>query len=256
MTPHTHALHTLYQFEMVVSDYFDLEGSHYLVTADRFTGWIDVRRAKPGTTEAGAEGLMAMCKETFMAFGVPVEIANDGGPEYKSKAFEDFLRRWGVRLRMSSAYHAASNGRAEAAVKTTKRALRENTGPDGQLDTDTFTRALLLLRNTPDRDTGKSPAELLLGRRLRDTLPHPYARKQNLIANKSPVDRRWLEMWSDREKALRVRMGNMADRIDAKAHDLAPLEVGDKVRVQNQTGPHKTRWDRTGVVMEVNGPYD
>ena len=76
---------------------------------------------------------------------------------------------------MSSAYHAVSNGQTEAAVKTTKRALRENTGPDGQLDTDTFTLALLLLHNMPDRDTGRSPAELLLGYHLQDTLPHPYA---------------------------------------------------------------------------------
>ena len=51
-------------------------------------------------------------------------------------------------------------------------------------------------------------------------------------------------------------MGEMVDKIDAKAHDLAPLEVGDRVRVQNQTGPRKTRWSRTGRVMEVNNEYD
>ena len=59
-------------------------------------------------------------KETFMAFGVSVEVANDGGPEYASDEFGKFLERWGVRLRMSSAYHASSNGRAEVAVKATK----------------------------------------------------------------------------------------------------------------------------------------
>ena len=191
-----------------------------------------------------------------MAFGVPVEVANDGGPEYKSHEFGQFLKRWGVRLRTSSAYHAQSNGRAEVAVKSVKRALRDNTGPDGRLDTDTFARALLLLRNTPDRDTGTSPAELLFGRRLRDALPHPYARRQSLIANDSPVDRRWLEMWSERESALRVRAAQLVDRLDARAHDLAPLEIGDRVRVQDQTGPHKTRWSRTGQVMEINPAYD
>ena len=62
------------------------------------------------------------------------------------------------------------------AVKSVKRALRDNTGKDGRLDGDKFARSILLLRNTPDRDTGKSPAEMLLGRKLRDALPHPYAR--------------------------------------------------------------------------------
>ncbi len=77
---------------------------------------------------------------------------------------------------MRSAYHAPSNGRAEVAVKSVKRALRDNTGQDGRLDTDTFARALLLLRNTPDRDTGTSPAELLIlfGCQLCNALPQPY----------------------------------------------------------------------------------
>ena len=172
--------------------------------------------------------MIQACKETFMAFGVPVELASDGGPEYTASEFRDFLQRWGVRQRISSAYHAASNGRAEVAVKATKRALRENTGQDGRLDVDKFLRALLLLRNTPDRDTGKSPAELLLGRRLRDSLPHPYKRHQGLIENDSPVEKKWLELWSEREQALRVRMGEIVDRLDAKAHDLAPLKQGMK----------------------------
>ena len=54
-----------YPFEMVCSDYFDLEGTHYLITVDRFTNWIDVRRAKPHTEEAGAKGLIQACKETL-----------------------------------------------------------------------------------------------------------------------------------------------------------------------------------------------
>ena len=145
---------------------------------------------------------------------------------------------------MSSAYHAQSNSRAEAAVKTVKHALRDNTGADGRLGRDTFARALLLLRNT-----GVSPAELLFGRRLRDALPQPYARRQSLIANNSPVNRRWLETWSERESA-------MVDKINARAHDLAPLEVGDRVRVQNQAGTAKTRWSRTGTIVEVNNQFN
>ena len=243
-------------FQMICSDYFDLEGTHYLVTVDRFTNWVDVRRAKSGTEESGAEGLITAYREVFMALGVPEEVANDGGPEYKSHEFKRFLDRWGVKLRTSSAYHPSANGRAEVAVKAAKRALRDHIGQDGRLNGDEFARALLALRNTPDKVTGKSPAELLLGRRLRDAMPQPYARRQALIDNDSPVDKRWLSMWSEREWAMRSRMGEMADAISAKAHDLVPLELGDRVRVQNQTGPLKTRWSRTGTIVEMNLPYD
>ena len=48
----------------------------------------------------------------------------------------------------------------------------------------------------------------------------------------------------------------MVDKINARAHDLAPLEVGDRVRVQNQAGTAKTRWSRTGTIVEVNNQFD
>ena len=48
----------------------------------------------------------------------------------------------------------------------------------------------------------------------------------------------------------------MVDKIDARAHELAPLAVGDRVRVQNQAGTAKTRWSRTGTVIEINNEFD
>ena len=39
---------------------------------------------------------------------------------------EKFLDKWGVRHRVSSAYHPHSNNCAETAVKTFKRLLMEN----------------------------------------------------------------------------------------------------------------------------------
>ena len=36
---------------------------------------------------------------------------------------------------------------------------------------------------------------------------------------------------------------------------LPPLKVGHHVRIQNQTGNHSTKWDKTGVVVEVR-QYD
>ena len=242
-------------FEAICSDYFDLGGTHYLLTVDRLTNWVDVRRAKPKTDESGAAGLIAMCRDTFIAFGVPVEISSDGGPEYKSQSFNDFLGRWGVRHRTSTAYFAQSNGRAEVAVKAAKRALRDNVGEDGSLDNDKYARAMLQLRNTPDRDTKLSPAELLLGRRLRDALPQPFGRHDVLTAPDSVMDKRW-HIWNEQENALRHRLGIMVEKKEAKAHDLLPLQPGDHVRVQNQTGNNEKRWDKTGIVREIRPEID
>ena len=47
---------------------------------------------------------------------------------------------------------------------TAKRVIRDAVKPNGELDTVTLVSDLLTLRNTPDQDTGLSPAQMLLGR--------------------------------------------------------------------------------------------
>ena len=67
-----------------------------------------------------------------------------------------------------------SNGRAETAVKSMKRLVRGHTGARGSLDTAAMTLALLQYRNTPMQNAGgKSPAQLALGRELKDYMPLP-----------------------------------------------------------------------------------
>jgi hypothetical protein len=57
---------------------------------------------------------------------------------------------------------AYANTRAELAVQYAKRMLRENINPSGELDNVKMTRAVLQYRNTPERDTGLSPAYMIL----------------------------------------------------------------------------------------------
>ena len=115
-------------FESIVADYFDLSGKHYLVTADRLSGWPEVVQAAPGE---GAAGLCTALRGQFARFGVPSDFSSDGGPEFASKAVKILLDTWGVHHIMSSAYLAQSNGQAELAVKATKRLLRDNVKRDG-----------------------------------------------------------------------------------------------------------------------------
>ena len=130
-----------------------------------------------GSRQSGAQGLCNALRRLFVTFGVPIELSSDGGPEFSAKVTADFLKRWDVRHRMSSAYHPSSNGRAELAVKSTKRLLMENVGPDGNLENDKMVRALLTQRNTPDPGCKLSPAQILLGRQLKGSLPYGLHQK-------------------------------------------------------------------------------
>ena len=68
------------------------------------------------------------------------------------------VNKWGIVYTMSSLGHHQSNGKAEAAVETVKRMMSKCL-QDG---TDVY-EALLELRNTPQQDTGLSPAQLMFG---------------------------------------------------------------------------------------------
>ena len=42
-----------------------------------------------------------------------------------------------------------------------------------------------------------------------------------------------------------------AERLTEHTRRLPPLKTGDHVRIQNQTGSHPNKWDKTGLVIEV-----
>ena len=130
-------------------------------------------------------------------------------------------------------------------VQVVKRMLRENISPQGSLDTDKMARALLAYRNTPCKDLGVSPAQILYGRALRDHLPMP---REFLVQRKE-----WLTMKADREKALSTKYGRIQEDLERHSHSLPPLLVGDVVQVQNQRGKDPLRWDRSGIVVESLG---
>ena len=108
----------------------------------------------------------SLASEWFGRFGVPKELSSDGGPEFTAKETQEFLNGWGVKHRRSAAYFPQSNGRAEVAVKSAKRALRGKVDVDGTLNTDKMVKALLAIRNTPHPGCKKSPAEMVFNRKL------------------------------------------------------------------------------------------
>ena len=182
-------------------------------------------------------------------YGAPTELATDGGQPFPSHDIQQFLCNWGVKWRQSSAYYPQSNGRAELAVKTAKRILQNNTASNGDLNTDNVARALLQYRNTPIQQLNVSPAQLLYGRTLRDHLPS--------MSDALRIRPEWHHLAEDRERALAKRHLTNIERYNEHTKALPELYIGDTVTVQNQTGPHPNRWDKTGTIVEVrdHGQY-
>ena len=224
-----------FPFEMTCCDYFELAGHHYLVYVDRYSGWSEIAKVPNSALHTLATNL----RRWFTQWGVPRSLETDGGPPFSGRQFSAFMEQWGINHRQSSAYYAQSNGRAELAVKAAKRLLRDNTSSSGELNTDGVTRALLQYRNTPVRGIEDSPAEVIFGRRLRDGLPTPTSSRPE-----------WKRLRILREMSAARLHARVVDRYNEHTKLLRPLDVGDVVLVQNQTGSCPRRWDLTGVIVE------
>lgn len=229
-------------FESIFADYFELCGHHYLVVGDRFSGWVEIFSAPHGTSLAGSLGLHTALRRFFATFGVPSELSSDGGPEFTSDSTTKFLAKWGVHHRVSSAFYPQSNGRAELAVKKAKRLLGGNIGPNGSLNNDLLLRALLQVRNTPNQDSGSSPAEIVFGRQLRDAFS--FVNRTPVFDNPA-IHPRWRQAWLAKERILANHQSQ-----DPPSRPLEKLVAGDTVYVQNQHGPHPLKWDKVGTIIE------
>ena len=223
-------------FQQTVTDLCDLEGHKFLIYADRYSGWVEGVKLSRGTFNAIRPHLLRW----FTTFGVPEELATDGGPPFNSMEYDAFLITWDVKKCTSSAHYPQSNGRAEAAVKTAKRILLGNINRiTGELDTDTASAALMTHRNTPGQSTGISPAVALFGRPIRDHLPDaPRVLRPE-----------WRAILGAREQALAKR--HLRTDTGQARKELAPLTTGDTVSIQNQHGNKAKKWGNTGRIAEV-----
>ena len=150
--------------------------------------------------------------------GVPEELPQDGGPNVSSKEMTSWLNTWGVRLRLSSAYYPQSNGRAEAGVKSLKRLLLGNIDHRGTLNTDQVAHALFTYRNTPLRGINKSPAQLALGRQIKDTFPLPRCRYN--------ISSEWRHNLKEREIAMGKSNQLIKAKYDVTSKPLSELRIG------------------------------
>ena len=103
-------------------------------------------------------------KSCFSQFGIPEIVFCDNGPQFTSDSFSQFAKTYDFQHVTSSPFYPQSNGLAERTVQTVKALLMDAEDPH---------MALLTYRSTLFPWCMLSPAELLMGRRLRTNVPIP-----------------------------------------------------------------------------------
>ena len=140
-----------------------INNKHYLIIIDAFSKWIEVKPMYKLTSFATIE----IFRNYFATWGLPNCLVTDNGTSFCSIEFANYLKKNGVRHIKTSVYCPYSNGAAENAVKTFKIGLKKILN-----DTNNASEAIALFlfnyRITPHSTTKVTPAELQIGRKLRN----------------------------------------------------------------------------------------
>lgn len=163
-------------FERIHIDYAGpIQGKHYLCIVDSFTKWPEVYP----TNSTSSAATINCLRDCFARFGNPSELISDNATGFTSDEFKIFCEENGVIHKTIAPFHPQSNGQAERFVDTFKRALKKMEG-EGRVDEIIHT-FLQVYRSTPNRSSqhGKSPAEAMLGRKIRTKLDLLLPSKQS-----------------------------------------------------------------------------
>nr|VZH95151.1 unnamed protein product [Spirometra erinaceieuropaei] len=143
-----------------------LNGVSYLILVDAYSKWPEIAPLNPATASA----TIAFLRRIFSQHGLPELLVPDNGFQFTSSTFEDLCSQHNIQHLRSPPYHPQSNGQAERFVDTIKRALLKARG-EGSTD-EIVQASLFSYRTTPNPASpgGVSPAEALMGRKLRTTI--------------------------------------------------------------------------------------
>lgn len=191
-------------------DLFHFNGQDFLLIVDYFSRYPEVITLKSTTCSS----VITAVKSVLARFGIPEVVRSDNGPQFAAAEFADFAQDYGFVHATSSPHYPQSNGEVERAIRTIKDLLRK--GDDPFL-------ALLVFRDTPGR-SGFSPAQLLMGRRLRTRMVKPPEK----------LKPEWpsTEVFLERDRQDKRRQTADYNRRHA-AKELRGLAAGDEVWVKD-----------------------
>ena len=201
-----------YPWQKVASDLFELKGISYLLVVDYYSQYIEVQKLTSTTSSA----IITALKAVFSRHGIPSVLVSDNGPQYVSEEMKSFATAYGFSHITSSPHYPKSNGLAERSVRTVKSILSKST--------DSYI-GLLSYRATPLPWCGMSPAQLLMGRRLRTDVPQV---EESFIPDWSH-----LQDFENKDKQFKRKQKKDYDRRH-RVRDLSPIPDNTPVWVNTR----------------------
>lgn len=196
------------------------------MVVDSYSGWFEVDLLRDLT----ANTVITKLKRHFSVHDCPHKVISENGAQFTSQCLTDFALAWDFVHVTSSPEYLQVNGLAERAVHSAKQ-LIEKSKRDG---IDVFLN-LLNLRNVQRYHTLGSPAERLMSRQTRTTLP---VCKQLLVPR--PKSNTVIKA------GLVCKRHAQKQCYDKSSIPFRPLLPGEVVRIQTHHGH-----DHVGTIKDV-----
>lgn len=208
-----------------------IHGHYILVIIDSHSKWVE---AFPTKSMSAATTIKCL-REIFSRFGLPEIVVSDNYPSFLSEELQNFLAKNGVKFKSGAVWCPRTNGAAENAVRTLKRAIYAALGKVDHMNSLDLVlqRFLLDYRNTTHLTTGISPAQAMLGRSLRCTLDlmrppttasHVQKQQENQITYHGGVQLSHFQV-DDQVWARQYRTGGEKWVAGVVLHSLGPRRV-------------------------------
>ena len=147
-----------------------------LVIVDAGSGWIEAFPCENRSTK-----LVVKClRDVFSRFGIPETLVSDNGKEFIAAELKEWLKLQGCHKMESPLYSPRSNGLAERAVQTLKRALKFFDKSLG-CSFNAYLQKVLLTHRNSSTSRGSTPAQLLLGKSPRLPIADFYNTGEKVI---------------------------------------------------------------------------
>ena len=133
-----------------------------VVIVDAGSRWIEAFPKGNRTSQT----VKVYLSQIFARFGIPRTLVSDNGPEFVSSDLKQWCESLGIKKMESPIYHPRANGIAERAVQPVKRAIQA-WSPNLNVSLCAFLQRTLMAHRNTSKTRGKTPVELLLGRKIR-----------------------------------------------------------------------------------------